>query len=94
MTAAKCRPARGPGSAVGASVAAAVATVSVLVRDYDEARDWYIDKLGFTLIDDREMGGGKRWVVVAPPGGGGARLLLAAAVKPAEIAQVGNQAGG
>ena len=73
---------------------ASVATVSVLVRDYDEARDWYIDKLGFTLVDDRDMGGGKRWVVVAPPGGGGARLLLAQAVKPAEIAQVGNQAGG
>lgn len=72
---------------------ASVATVTVLVRDYDEARDWYIDKLGFTLIDDRDMGGGKRWVVVAPRGNG-ARLLLARAVKPEEIAQVGNQAGG
>lgn len=73
---------------------ASVGTVTVLVRDYDEARDWYVGKLGFALVDDRDMGGGKRWVLVAPPGGRGARLLLAKAMKPEEVAQLGNQAGG
>jgi len=75
-------------------VTSSVATVSVLVRDYDAARDWYVGKLGFTLVEDRDMGDGKRWVVVAPPGDRGARLLLAKAVKPDEVAQVGHQAGG
>jgi catechol 2,3-dioxygenase-like lactoylglutathione lyase family enzyme len=75
-------------------VTSSVATVSVLVRDYDAARDWYVGKLGFALVEDSDLGGGKRWLVVAPPGGTGARLLLARAVKPEEVAQVGNQAGG
>jgi catechol 2,3-dioxygenase-like lactoylglutathione lyase family enzyme len=68
--------------------------VALLVRDYDEARDWYVNNLGFILVADSDMGGGKRWVVVAPPGAQETRLLLAKAVKPEEVAQIGNQAGG
>jgi len=75
-------------------VTAHLGAVAILVRDYAEARDWYVDVAGFTLVEDTDMGDGKRWVVVAPPGSREARLLLAKAVKPEEVAQVGNQAGG
>ncbi len=68
--------------------------VSLVVRDYDEAIDFYTGKLGFKLIEDTCRGGGKRWVLVAPPGGGGTQLLLAKAVNPEQESRVGNQTGG
>jgi len=68
--------------------------VTVVVRDYDEAIDFFVRALGFTLREDDPRGGGKRWVVVAPPGSGSAGLLLARAVTPAQLAAVGNQTGG
>jgi len=71
-----------------------VATVSLVVRDYDEAIAWYVEKLGFALIEDVDLGGGKRWVVVGPAGGNGARLLLAQARNEAELSRVGDQTGG
>lgn len=71
-----------------------LALVALVVRDYDEAIAWYIGKLGFTLVEDEARGEGKRWVVVAPPGARESRLLLAQARKPAELAAIGNQAGG
>jgi catechol 2,3-dioxygenase-like lactoylglutathione lyase family enzyme len=71
-----------------------IATVSVLVRDYDEAIAWYRDCLGFGVAADVDLGGGKRWVVVAPASGRGARLLLARAEGEAQIARIGDQAGG
>lgn len=64
------------------------------MRDYDEARAYYTDVLGFRLIEDTDLGGGKRWLLVAPPGANEGRLLLAQARKPQEIAAIGNQAGG
>lgn len=72
-----------------------LATVSVVVRDYDEAIAYYTDALGFRLVEDSPRGPGKRWVLVAPPGTGpeGCRLLLAQAKNPAELAAVGNQTG-
>ena len=70
-----------------------IATVSILVRDYDEAIAWYADKLGFELVEDADLGHGKRWVVVAP-GSGGARLLLAKAADESQAARIGDQAGG
>jgi catechol 2,3-dioxygenase-like lactoylglutathione lyase family enzyme len=70
-----------------------IATVALVVRDYDEAIGFYRDRLGFELIADTPLGPGKRWVVVAPPGGG-ARLLLAQAGDADEAAHVGNQTGG
>ncbi|MFN7270494.1 MAG: VOC family protein, partial [bacterium] len=50
--------------------------VSVVVRDYDEAIAFYVNTLGFSLVEDTPLPAeGKRWVVVAPPGGAGAGLL-------------------
>jgi catechol 2,3-dioxygenase-like lactoylglutathione lyase family enzyme len=70
-----------------------LALITVLVRDYDEAIAWYTRCLGFDLIEDTPLGGGKRWVRVAPTGGGTA-LLLARATDPAQKSHVGDQAGG
>jgi catechol 2,3-dioxygenase-like lactoylglutathione lyase family enzyme len=74
----------------------ALATVSVVVRNYDEAIAYYTGALGFRLVEDSPRGPGKRWVLVAPPGAeaGGCRLLLAQAKNAAELAAVGNQTGG
>jgi catechol 2,3-dioxygenase-like lactoylglutathione lyase family enzyme len=71
-----------------------IATVALLVSDYDEAIAWYCGKLGFALLDDADLGGGKRWVTVAPAAGQGARLLLAKAEGAAQLSRVGDQAGG
>jgi catechol 2,3-dioxygenase-like lactoylglutathione lyase family enzyme len=70
-----------------------IATVALLVRDYEEAIAFYCDRLGFSVLADSDLGGGKRWVVVGPPDGG-ARLLLARAEGEAQKAAVGNQTGG
>lgn len=71
-----------------------LATVAVVVRDYDEAAAWYRKKLNFLLIEDRDLGGGKRWVVVAPSARNGARLLLARAADEGQEARIGDQTGG
>jgi len=55
-----------------------IATIALVVADYDEAIAFYCGKLGFQLVADTPLGEDKRWVIVAPPGGG-ARLLLAKA---------------
>ena len=70
-----------------------IATLAVLVRDYDEAIAWFTRCLGFELAEDIDMGGGKRWVVVRPPGSAGAALLLAKAIGEQANA-IGRQAGG
>jgi catechol 2,3-dioxygenase-like lactoylglutathione lyase family enzyme len=72
----------------------AVASIALLVRDYDEAITYFRDVLGFFLVADVPLGSGKRWVLVAPPGGRGARLLLAQADGPEQEARVGDQTGG
>jgi catechol 2,3-dioxygenase-like lactoylglutathione lyase family enzyme len=69
-------------------------SISILVRDYDEALAYYTGKLGFELIEDTPMEDGKRWLLVAPPGSEETRLLLAKAANSEQIAQVGNQGGG
>jgi catechol 2,3-dioxygenase-like lactoylglutathione lyase family enzyme len=71
-----------------------IATIALVVADYDEAIGFYCEKLGFELLADRDMGEGKRWVLVAPQGGNGVRLLLAKAVGAEQESRVGNQAGG
>jgi catechol 2,3-dioxygenase-like lactoylglutathione lyase family enzyme len=68
-----------------------LALVALLVRDYDEAIAFFVDKLGFKLLEDTPRGD-KRWVVVAPDAGSG--LLLARAVTDEQRAAVGNQSGG
>jgi catechol 2,3-dioxygenase-like lactoylglutathione lyase family enzyme len=69
-----------------------LALTALLVRDYDEAIAFYCGALGFRLVEDSDLGDGKRWVVIGGDGGG--RLLLAKAKKPEELAAVGNQFGG
>ena len=71
-----------------------VATVTMVVADYDEAIAWYVERLGFELAEDVDFGNGKRWVVVAPAGGQGVRLLLAEAKDEEERSRIGNQTGG
>lgn len=69
--------------------------VSVVVSDYDAAIDFYVHRLGFSLVEDTPVPAQhKRWVVVAPPGATESRLLLARAVGPEQSARVGNQTGG
>jgi catechol 2,3-dioxygenase-like lactoylglutathione lyase family enzyme len=68
--------------------------VSVLVDDYDRAKEFYCGVLGFKTVSDDPLPEGKRWVVVKPPGGEGAALLLARADGLVEQAAVGNQAAG
>ncbi|MEI7601305.1 MAG: VOC family protein [Aestuariivirga sp.] len=72
----------------------ALATVSLLVPSYDAGLRFYVDVLGFRLVEDTQLGGGKRWVTVAPQGDGGARLLLAEPSTPEQAATIGRQAGG
>ena len=72
----------------------AIALVSLVVRDYDEAIEWYTGRLGFVVREDTPLDGGKRWVVVAAAATGGCGLLLARAAKPEQIARVGDQTGG
>ena len=68
--------------------------VSLIIRDYDEARDFYRDKLGFQMIEDTDLGGGKRWLRVAPNPEAGPCLLLARAVNDEQAALIGHQGGG
>ena len=69
--------------------------VALVVRNYDEAIDFYCSKLHFTLVEDTyQPEQQKRWVVVAPPGSDGATLLLARASTPEQQLFVGNQSGG
>ena len=68
---------------------------SIVVRDYDEAIRFYVDSLGFDLIEDTDLPSqDKRWVVVAPQGASESRLLLAKAANKSQQARVGNQTGG
>ncbi len=62
--------------------------------DYDDAIEFYVGKLGFDLLEDTDLGGGKRWVRVRPSGSDGAGFLLARAVTPEQQASVGSQTGG
>ena len=71
-----------------------IGALTLVVRDYDEARDWYTRVLGFELLEDTPLGGGKRWLRVAPPGSRETALLLAKAATPEQAAAIGHQAGG
>ena len=73
-----------------------IGLVTLVVRDYDEALAFYRDKLGFTVAEDTDLGGGKRWLVVGPAetDAGGCRLLLAQASNDAQADRAGDQTGG
>ncbi len=70
-----------------------IAYVTVLVRDYDEAIDYYTKKLGFTLIEDTKISERKRWVLVSP-NKYSTSLLLAKAANEEQKQFIGNQTGG
>ena len=73
----------------------AIGYVAVVVEDYDEAIKFYVDTLGFSLIEDTFIEAqNKRWVLVAPPGSTEAKLLLARAVGADQSSRIGNQTGG
>lgn len=71
-----------------------IAHITLVVRDYDEAIAFYTGVLGFTLLEDTALGGGKRWVRVAPRGASETALLLAEAADDAQRTRIGDQTGG
>jgi catechol 2,3-dioxygenase-like lactoylglutathione lyase family enzyme len=68
--------------------------VTLVVRDYDEAIDFFCRGLEFELLEDTPLEGEKRWVVVRPRGTGNAGLLLAKAATSKQQESIGNQTGG
>lgn len=69
--------------------------VAIVVKEYDEAIEFYTKKLSFTLVEDTyQPEQDKRWVVVSPPGSIGTTILLAKASKPEQEQFIGNQTGG
>ena len=70
-----------------------LAYTTLLVDEYDPALEFFQSGLGFVVLQDEALGGGKRWVVVAPSQEGGA-LLLARAATPDQVAMIGKQGGG
>ena len=71
-----------------------MAHAALLVREYDEAKRFYCDKLGFEVTEDMLLPTGKRWVRLRAPGGKGSEILLSRAVDEKQRASVGNQTGG
>lgn len=71
-----------------------IGQITLVVKDYDEAIRFYVDKLGFSLLEDTRMSATKRWVVIRPAGNGGCNLLLAKAAGEKQLNSVGNQTGG
>lgn len=70
-----------------------ISLFTLVVPDYDVAIRFYVNQVGFTLLEDTDMGGGKRWVRIAPAGSDTA-ILIARAVDPRQRAAIGNQTGG
>jgi catechol 2,3-dioxygenase-like lactoylglutathione lyase family enzyme len=71
-----------------------IARIAILVPDYDEGVAFYCDRLGFDLIEDTDLGGGKRWVLARPKGATETAVLLAKAGGERQQAAIGNQTGG
>lgn len=71
-----------------------IGNIALVVDNYDDAIAFYTTKLQFTLVEDTDLGGGKRWVQVSPPNSTGTNLLLAQASNAEQQQAVGNQTGG
>jgi len=71
-----------------------IAQLAILVRNYEEALEFFTRKLGFQLLQDTPLPDNKRWLLVAPPDSRGAALLLAEADTPEQSLAIGNQTGG
>ena len=76
------------------SVQQQIGSVTIVVENYDDAIEFYTQKLQFTLVEDTDLGGGKRWVLVSPPNSNGTKLLLAQAISDEQRKVIGNQTGG
>ena len=76
------------------SVLQQIGSVTIVVENYDDAIEFYTQKLQFTLVEDTDLGGGKRWVQVSPPNSNGTNLLLAQASSDEQKQVIGNQTGG
>ena len=76
------------------SIKQTIGSVALVVEDYDDAIDFYTKKLQFTLVEDTDLGDGKRWVLVSPPNSSGTNLLLARASSDEQRQAIGNQTGG
>lgn len=70
--------------------------IALVVKDYDQAINYYTEVLGFQLLEDTPLSSTKRWVVIAPEGSNhqGCKLLLAKATNDSQFASIGNQTGG
>jgi catechol 2,3-dioxygenase-like lactoylglutathione lyase family enzyme len=77
-----------------ATMARSISSLTLVVREYDEAIAFFTRVLRFTLLEDTPLEDGKRWVIVAPADSNGASLLLARAATPEQQSYIGNQTGG
>lgn len=71
-----------------------IGAITLLVKDYNEAIKFYIEKLGFQLVEDTVLTEDKRWVLISPKGEDNTCLLLAKAATEAQLQSCGNQTGG
>ena len=71
-----------------------IGNIALVVKNYDDAIAFYTQKLQFTLVEDTDLGDGKRWVQISPPNSNGSNLLLAQASSAEQHLAIGNQAGG
>jgi catechol 2,3-dioxygenase-like lactoylglutathione lyase family enzyme len=71
-----------------------MAHIAIVVKEYDEAIDYFVNKLDFNLLEDTKIDEEKRWVIVAPPGAKECCLLLAKAANAEQERRIGNQTGG
>ncbi|MGB5226639.1 MAG: VOC family protein [Eudoraea sp.] len=71
-----------------------ISSISLLVRDYDEAIKFYTKKLHFLIPEDTELEGHKRWVTITPRENNSCHLLLAKVIVEQQYNAVGNQSGG
>ena len=71
-----------------------ISNIALVVENYDDAIEFYTQKLNFELVENTDLGGGKRWVQISPPNAEGTNILLAKASNEQQQQSIGNQAGG
>lgn len=71
-----------------------IGSVTLVVENYDDAIEFYTKKLDFELVEDSDLGGGKRWVLVSPCNSKATKLLIAQATTPLQLKAISNQTGG
>jgi catechol 2,3-dioxygenase-like lactoylglutathione lyase family enzyme len=71
-----------------------ISHIALVVDDYDEAIEFYTEKLDFILLENTQLSETKRWVIVTPSSGSNCSLLLAKAINQEQKSRIGNQTGG